>query len=302
LICGSVRKSLGSVTAQHIWCGLLKTSGEFVWTRLMGCDRGSEFPMATTVSSARPTRDGGAILAGTTTPYPELGTVDSDIWMAKLDETGAVVWAKSFDQDEGDDGADVAETPEGEFIIAGDVGPDWQHKNVLAMKTDADGAVVWQKQFGTATEDGACALVLPKEGGSFLACMSTFASGTWTGWGLRLNSDGRILWQSLYRWKAGTSAYWEASVQNASQTADGGYLVAGYTSPRGSWIENGFVLHLLSNGKACSAVSKPAGARVYPSSLRPVDVNLGAVGLTFAVKKPKATVRVQTIAWDDQCR
>ena len=302
LICGNVSHTYESVTVDHIWCGLLKPTGAFVWTRLMDCDRGSENPLSTSVSSIRPTRDGGAVLVGSTSPYEDSGDENWDIWLAKLDSAGGLVWAKGYDQYADDDGDDVAETQEGDFLVIGDAGPDWKNKNIVAMKTDPEGAVLWQKQYGTATEDGACALVLPKEGGSFLACMSKFGYGTWTGWGLRLNTDGKILWQFLFRWKAGSATYWEAIAQNVLEAADGGYIIAGYTSSKGSlWYNDGYILRMLSNGRVCAKISKSAGAKVYPSGLSAVDVNLGSAGLTFAVKNTKATVISQKIASADQC-
>jgi hypothetical protein len=91
------------------------SEGEMVWTKVFGATRFYDY--GTTV---RPTADGGIIVGGTT---KQVGTVeslyDNNLYLARLDMEGNLVWQRSIGGSGSDWGSAVQITSEGDLILAG---------------------------------------------------------------------------------------------------------------------------------------------------------------------------------------
>jgi hypothetical protein len=117
---------------------LVKTNalGDTLWTRTYG---GPGFDAG---YSARQTRDGGYVVAGTTTSF---GAGAADVYLVKTNAFGDTLWTGNYGGARDDVGYSVAQTADGGFAIAGyttsfGVGSPTR-ANVYLIKTDSLGNV-----------------------------------------------------------------------------------------------------------------------------------------------------------------
>lgn len=161
---------------------------------------------------------------------------------------------KQFDKRYGGNSNDklngIQQTPDGGFILGGSsrspVSGDksqanWDNTNATLdywlVKTNANGIKTWDKRFGGAADDGMNAMQQTSDGGYILGGYSysgvsgdkTHANWDVTGatpdyWIVKTDKGGTLQWN--YRF--GGTAYEE--LESIQQTADGGYILGGYSS------------------------------------------------------------------------
>lgn len=209
-----VAGSSQGASAPEIWVLKLNPDGTAAWNTRYGGQYGS-WPY-----SIQQTSDGGYIVAGTTLSY---GKGSYDVWVLKLDESGTVVWQKTYG-DTGDDRAySVQQTSDGGYIVAGRTnsfgasgGDAW------ILKLDPNGNVVWQNTYGGTGGDEADTIQQTTDGGYIVAGQTlSFGVGQNDAWILKLDANGNVEWQKHYGNAYHQYAYF------VRQTSDGGYIVAG---------------------------------------------------------------------------
>src|SRR5690606_1534082 len=105
------------------------------------------------------TTDGGYILAGTISAASGDVTESkggNDVWVAKLNDTGAILWQKTYGGTSSDDGVMIKETTDGGYIFIantsstdGDItGTNHGGSDVWVVKINATGDITWQKTLG----------------------------------------------------------------------------------------------------------------------------------------------------------
>jgi hypothetical protein len=94
------------------------------------------------------------------------------------------------------------------------------------VKTDALGNQLWQKTFGGTGNDEGYSVQQTTDGGYIIVGVSTQkGSGGYEIYIIKTDSSGNLIWERIY---GGTS---EDAGDSVQQTSDGGYIIAGYTSP-----------------------------------------------------------------------
>jgi hypothetical protein len=122
-----------------------------------------------------------------------------------------------------DEGFDVAELADGGFIFAGRT---WMAHtasiDVLLVRTDAEGIVMWKKTFGGVYEDQAFS-VEPTSDGGFIIVGTTesYTNGFTDIWLIKTDAQGSMLWNRSY---GGTSYDYGLDVR---ECFNGGFIVAG---------------------------------------------------------------------------
>jgi hypothetical protein len=151
--------------------------------------------------------------------------------------TPAIEWQKCLGGAASDDVRAVRQTMDGGYIVAGGTNStdgdvmgyhgDW---DFWVVKLDAAGGLVWQKCLGGSDYDFAYTVQQTADGGYIVAGESRSSDGDVTknqGWAdfwvVKLDAAGGLVWQ-----KALGGAGWDRATA-VQQTADGGYVVAGYT-------------------------------------------------------------------------
>ncbi len=120
------------------------------------------------------TRDGGFVIAGSTIatsttdlvgpPFPQ------DAFLLRVDASGAVLWNRTYGGNDGDGANAVRETADGGFVIAGYTSAPGDHNaEMYLVRTDRDGRVVWERQFGGGGFDVLNGVAEAADGGFVIA-------------------------------------------------------------------------------------------------------------------------------------
>ncbi|MFA5778239.1 MAG: hypothetical protein WC870_01990, partial [Candidatus Paceibacterota bacterium] len=228
VVAGSTSFGAGS---NDFWVLKLDPSGNITWEKTYG-GVGSDIAY-----SIQQTTDGGYVVAGIS---------NFDYWILKLDSAGAITWQKTYGGASGDTAKSIQQTADGGYIIAGETYSfgAGSNEDYWVLKLDSAGAITWQKTYGGAGTDYAKSIQQTADGGYVLAGYTdSVGAGSYDFLILKLDSAGVITWQKTYGGAFGELLF------SAQQTADGGYVLAGYTnSPAGGGNYDFWVLKLDSAG------------------------------------------------------
>lgn len=210
----------------------LNTNGGIIWKKLLG---GGAQDIA---YSAQLTPDGGFIIDGFADSNS--GNVvgnhgELDAWIIKLDANGNLVWQHCYGGTKYDEAYNILALKDGGHIFVGysesddgDLTMNHGFYDAWIVKIDINGEIEWQRSYGGSSDDRAVN-VLPLEDGGYMV-MGITASfdgnvlvnhGGFDYWLLRLNFDGKILWQK---------SYGGASIDVGSgllPARDGGFYISG---------------------------------------------------------------------------
>ncbi len=196
---------------------------------------------------AQPTADFGFILAGSSLSVKsgnktENNRGDLDYWIWKIDENGDPEWQKTLGGDSADFLQSIALTNDGGFILAGvsssNTGFDKKDDthgldDFWVVKLNAKGAEEWQVTLGGEGQEKLHNIQPTRDGGYILGgTSSSHKSGNKTEdsfggldyWIVKLDSKGKLIWQKTFGGK------YADELRSLTPTADGGYLVGGYSN------------------------------------------------------------------------
>ncbi len=218
-------KSLSSGNGADFW--LLKTDqyGNIQWQNTFG---GTANDYAYSVSQ---TSDGGYVLTGFTESY---GAGSRDLWLIKTDELGNLLWSNTVGLSNWDEGRAVIQTDDQGFIVSGSITSYFTGTvDVLLAKFNSSGELMWTKSYGESGSESGLSVQQTADGGYVIAgYTSSWGAGSDDLYLLKTDSQGNIEWDQTF---GGSQVDWGRSVQ---QTADGCYIVTGYTSSYGSGYED----------------------------------------------------------------
>ena len=221
-----------SAPAQYFDAFLVRTDsdGDTLWTKRYGA---SDYDDA---NSIKILPDGGFILGGQSATAGNL-----DQYLVRTNSVGTLLWSKRFGTPRIDNIDCVALLPDG-FIIAGGTN-DSISDNGSLVRTDTGGVVLWSKSYGGSLPDDFHTVDTTSDGG-FIACGTTRSYGPLNPnlWIMRTNSSGDSLWAKTYGGENHDHGY------SATQTSDGGYIVAGYTSSFGFNFEEAYIVKTDASG------------------------------------------------------
>ncbi|RJP23126.1 MAG: hypothetical protein C4520_06850 [Candidatus Abyssobacteria bacterium SURF_5] len=229
------------ITSDQLW-SVYKGSG---WDRTFG-DVHDEAGY-----SVEQTADGGYILAGFTNSLT--GGGGYDILLMKTDANGEVApgWpdgGRRYGGSLDDFAYSVQQTADGGYVIAGETRYSEENNvsNGLVIKTDSNGGLEWESQFGDISfRDYFRCVSQTSDGGYILTGHTkTFGQGPSDGdvWLVKLDANGDRLWQTNLDYVGDDYG------QSVQETTDGGYIIAGYRKPPGEDYD-GFVMKTNAGGQ-----------------------------------------------------
>jgi len=182
------------------WIWKMNEKGELDWQKSIG---GNGFDL---LQSIKGTRDGGFILAGTSSSGNSFQKKDNckgltDFWVIKLDASGGEQWQRT-------------------------IGGDGQDELLCAFQTKDDGYILG----GSSSSSPSSVTNIKAEGkmDSFpqtdLYSKSEKSRGNMDYWIVKLDKEGVIEWQKTYGGK------YADVLRSMEQTADNGYILAGYSN------------------------------------------------------------------------
>jgi len=233
------------------WIVKINSAGSITWkkslhrTRAVGADLYYFENIANTIIQ---TADGGYLVGGigpdwTSTGFPDYTTYQtSGAMLVKLTSTGLVSWTKIFSQlivEIGDYPWEVTSMVQvgSGYTVAGHGFRYGEYNyDIYILNVTANGDYVWERSYGSITGfDYASSIQRTTDGGYIVAGTAAGPDGDFAGTGyhggiyeptdfclLKLNSTGMLTWARCY------GGFDEEEARSVQQTADGGYLVAGY--------------------------------------------------------------------------
>jgi|GEM_PF-2734671 len=246
---------------KDVWVLKLDSTGNILWQKTYG---GNSDDVANSIEK---TADGGFILTGYTESF---GAGRSDVWVLKLDSAGEIIWQKTYGGGNYDFGNSIQQTEDGGFIVAGiteSFGAGGQ--DLLLLKLDSNGNIVWQKAYGGSDWDSGSSVQQTADGGYVVAgSTQSFGAGNYDAWILKVDGNGNIVWQKTY---GGINTDGAVSIK---QTTDDGYIAAGTTESFG-YGRDLWILKVDRNGEIpyCSMMGN-SNALANNASFTVADTNI----------------------------
>jgi hypothetical protein len=290
----------------------ITSTGSLQWTQAYS-EANASFPGAFaggnfTFESVQQTPDGGYITSGVADAKFSSGYANALVVM-KLDASGTVQWSNVYyganwdSGPAGDSQYPIFQTPDGGYILSGTVQASaYPFENLFfLLKLDARGNIAWQKGYG-GTNSGydvsreAGGAYATSDGGYVLAGESNIFLHAATGWIVKTDASGNILWQKTY---TGLTPGGGNVINDIIQTSDGGYTAAGdswtanptYGGP-GLWL---VTTDSTGNVGTCSCAQntntapQPLDLGLYQASFARVPSGLSFSGVNIKAKATSVT-------------
>lgn len=197
------------------------------------------------ISSAVQTADNGIVAAGATLSY---GAGFVDALVIKLDSAGNTEWNFTYGKSNFDRAISVIQLQNGNYFVTGSCKDSGSaDENILLMKLDNSGTLLWSKTYGTTGTDIPSpldGLQQTTDGGFVVAGISDFLNNSYSidAYILRLDSLGDTLWTRGFRGTFSDQAF------SVKQTFDGGFIISGRTNSFGNNVMDAMLIKLDSTG------------------------------------------------------
>jgi hypothetical protein len=230
----------GQVSGNHgggdFWVVKIDSLGTLQWQKCYG---GSCIDWAREIDG---TKDGGYFCIGYT--CSDDGDVTGyhggyDIWVVRLNQTGDILWEKTFGGTGIDNGASIHQTEDNGAILGGNIGTDNGNINcsfhggdfdAWVAKIDSSGKIDWQKCYGGSEIESVMKIIPTTSGGYIFSGETNSNDGDVSGnhglqdfWVVKLDQWGNIQWQKCF----GGSETDESLI--IKESSDGNYFIGGVT-------------------------------------------------------------------------
>lgn len=187
------------------------------------------------LSKARPTSDGGQILAGSR---------NGEALLVKLDSNLTIEWSKSYGGTQNDNFQDVAEMPGGGYACSGNTASWGAGSNdYFVVRTDASGNLLWAQAYGSSSSDLGRTIDATSDGHIVITGRGGPGPGGFAGWTLKLdNTTGNVIWSRAFGANGHDNGY------RIRTLSDGNILVIGSTWGQGAGLGDGNLLKIAPNG------------------------------------------------------
>lgn len=167
-------------------------------------------------------RDGGFAAVGYADANHETGT---DVFFVRFDAVGDTLWTRFYGGEREEFGWDVVEAQDGGFLIVGFVeAPVEGREDVLVLRVDASGALLWERTFGEEGRDRAWSGTLAENGDLVIAAEAERPGQKYrNAYAIRIADDGEV------RWARTVDAPGDQRVYHIARTADDAFVVTGTT-------------------------------------------------------------------------
>jgi uncharacterized delta-60 repeat protein len=188
-------------------------------------------------------KDGTIAMAGATRSF-SLGK--EDIYVLKTDAKGKMLWEKRLGKARKDIAYAIDDAPGKALYIAG-TSKSYSKEgdyDMIVMKLDSNGNVLWGKSLGGAGKDQGYGVVTTRDGGCVVVGKTkSFGHGHYDAYVVKLSSDGKVLWSKAFGGESNDEA------QAVTQLADGSLIITGGTESFGAGEFDFYIIKLAANGK-----------------------------------------------------
>lgn len=196
---------------------LIKTdlNGNMLWHKSFYNTGEDEWSCSSVVQA----NDGGYILAGSTNIY---GGGISDAFVIKTDDSGNLIWSKTYGGNNDDYSSDLQKTNDGCYVMIGSTSSFGAGLvDVFLLKIDPNGFLLWGKTYGGINNESANSVQQTKDCGYIIAGWTESPEpGIDNAYMIKTDSSGNFQWSRSF----GKAV--NASANSIQQTKDGGYIIA----------------------------------------------------------------------------
>jgi hypothetical protein len=163
--------------------------------------------------SAKQTLDGGYVVTGTS---------GYQLMLAKITASGAVEWVQKHGSAYGEEGLEVIETNEGEFVMLSNTEwRDWgdPYTDIFLVKTTISGDFVWARNYGGPYNDRAESFCKTRDGGYAILGFIATSENSGELHIVKTDGEGVVEWIKLL--ETGDNDYG----RYIQQAVDGGYIL-----------------------------------------------------------------------------
>ncbi|MCP4427395.1 MAG: hypothetical protein GY803_23145 [Chloroflexi bacterium] len=208
---------------EDVYLARLDTQGELLWSKTYGGE-GSDNGWAIVE-----TEDDGFLITGFTNSF---GAGEMDIYLVRTDAKGNMLWERTYGGPKSEFGWAMAPTTDGGYVLAGQTDSFGEgDKDGYLVKVSAEGEEIWSQTFGGAQEDRLFSIDQSADAG-FILTGTTKSFGISNGnrdlYLVKTNSNGELVWMQALGEELDDVGH------AVRQTADGGYIVTGYTKSFGA--------------------------------------------------------------------
>ena len=218
IVCGSYhrKRQRGDY---YLWLGKTDTGGAIIWEKMFsGNDYAGGFDIVDIPEES----------------YIVTGYRDGLVALIKIDTEGNTIFDQMYDVFDSATGQSVCQTRDGGYVICGSdrfsAFVTNEDCNMLAIKTDGEGNMLWSRQFDGGNYGYNCS-VIPSEDSGYFLFGTGYPYGEWhEGTQLiHIDEDGNEIWSHFYHYGVGTAI---------ERTGDGGFVICGYTTTKHveAWI------------------------------------------------------------------
>ncbi len=204
------------------------------WARILG---GYDWDEANQIIE---TDDGGYLAAGyTRTHYNKF------VHLVKLDFEGNEEWNKTYEQDSVETVAEgVVQSNDGGFVVVGiSIIKGIYTSDLLIMKVDFEGTLLWRKTYGNTMNDGGASIVHTADDGYALTGFKEAVPEADPDlWVLKTDNEGNLLWEQIF---GGSKPDYGVSI---AELEDQSLAIAGWTSSKGQAIRALWIMRMDAAG------------------------------------------------------
>ena len=154
-----------------------------------------------------------------------------------------VVWAKTYGGSGADGGRAMCRGTDGGYLIVGyTFAPGSKDADMLVVKTDAEGTLIWSRRFGGVGSEYANACLNVGNGYMVLGYTTSFGQGSKDIFLVCLDTEGNEMWSKTYggaSWDVGTAI---------CRAVDGQYYLCGFTQSFGWGEEDLYLIKIDAQG------------------------------------------------------
>jgi hypothetical protein len=218
IVCAGSTRSFNGNTPDDVYFFKTDTFGNMLWSRTFGT---ADVDVA---SALVRTADNGYAITG----FTRNGALRR-VLLIRTDSNGDTLFVRTYGGVGDDQGVEMYETADGGFVITGKTfSQTLGESDILLLRTDALGNLLWAKSFGGQWWDEGAGITRLMDG-NYLISGSTisFGQGDFDILVLKTDTSGNILWGKTYGGPKTDASY------TARENADSSIVISGYTNSMG---------------------------------------------------------------------
>jgi hypothetical protein len=234
--------------------------GELLWERTFG-GPDDEFGW-----SLAPTSDGGYGLGGQSESF---GNGEEDGYLIKVNAQGEEIWSQTYGGPQEDRLFSVDQSADSGFVLTGTTRSFGAgERDLYLIKTSGSGELAWMQVLGEGRDDVGHAVRQTADLGYIVTGYTrSFGAANYDTWLIKTDESGNTEWEKFF---GGTG---DDRTIYGEQTADGGYILTGYTQSFGARNWDVFLVRADSTGEIIwyqtfGGVSEDTGYTVRQTSDR----------------------------------